>query len=208
MPAPASEVKKLRQQTGAGILDCKEALEASSNNFEKAVEWLRKKNLASAQKKQGRSAKEGLISSYIHGEGRIGVLLEVNSETDFVARNKEFSDFNRELSLHIAAMNPLYVSEENIPESERKKERALFKEQAQAKSKDEKIQEKVSEGLYKKWLKEVCLLNQDFVRENQEGNPTILSALNDISGKMGENIVIRRFVRFELGELAEADKEV
>ena len=141
------------------------------------------------------------MASYIHGAGRLGVLLEVNSETDFVARNTDFQDFVRDLRLHIAAMNPAYVKEEDIPSDLVTKEKNLFSEQAEKKSKDSKVKERISAGLYKKWLETVCLLNQEFVRQNQEGpKETVGVALSQLSAKVGENIVIRRFVRFALGE--------
>ena len=206
MSAEAKQVKKLREKTGAGILDCKRALEAESD-FEKAIEWLKKKNLSSAGKKSHRTAQEGRISSYIHGEGRLGVLLEVNSETDFVARNTEFMNFTRDLSLHIAAMNPEYIEEKDIPSSRVDREKAIFEEQARQKSQNEKVQANISEGLYKKWLQEICLAHQDFVRPSQTGKETVKDALNQLSAKVGENVVIRRFARFSLGEVSEEKKQ-
>lgn len=203
----AQDIKKLRQQTGAGFLDCKEALTSSANDFEKALEWLRKKDLKRVSKKASRHAQQGLINSYIHGEGRIGVLIEVNSETDFVARNEMFQAFVKDLSMHIAAMNPTYVKEESIPEEELKKEKAIFLEQAKQKGKKEEMAARIAEGIYKKWLSEVCLLNQEFIRADQEKKQTVLDALNALIAKIGENIVIRRFERYELGETVE-DKEV
>ena len=202
----AQDVKKLRQKTGAGFMDCKQALQASNDNFEKALDWLKKKGLSTAAKKSDRKAEEGLISSYIHGGGRIGVLLEVNSETDFVARNENFKSFVKQLSLHIAAMHPLYIKERDIPEELRAKENKIFKEQALSKAKKPEVAERIAEGLYKKWLEEVCLLNQEFVRESQEGKQTVEQALNELISKIGENIVIRRFVRFSLGETHEEKK--
>ena len=190
------EVKKLRKQTGAGIMDCKQALQASNNNFDKALEWLRKKGISTIAKKSDREAAEGLISSYIHGNGRIGVLVEVNSETDFVARNESFKSFVKELCLHIAAMQPLYLKEEDIQEKEKK----VFEEQALLKSKNKAMVGRIAEGLYKKWLSEVCLLKQEFVRENAVNKQTVEQALNDLIARIGENIVVRRFVRFALGE--------
>ncbi len=193
-------VKKLRQQTGAGIMDCKEALSSSNNDFEKAIVWLRKKNLTQVAKKSQRHAAEGLVSSYIHGEGRIGVLVEVNSETDFVARNETFKDFVKYLRLHIAAMNPLFIREDEIPANTLEKEKKVFLEQAQQKTKKEEMVARISEGLYKKWLAEVCLLHQEFIRPDLEKKQTVLESLNELIAKLGENIVIRRFVRYELGE--------
>ena len=196
----ALEVKKLRMQTGAGIMDCKQALQASGNDLDKALDWLKKKGLSIAAKKSGREAAEGLVASYIHGNGRIGVLVEVNSETDFVARNEDFTSFVKELSLHIAAIQPLYVNENDIPEKERKKEKNIFEEQALSKAKDKKMAGRIADGLYKKWLAEVCLLKQEFVRENAENKQTVEQALNDIISRVGENILIRRFACFVLGE--------
>ncbi len=196
----AVEVKKLRQQTGAGIMDCKQALQSSNNNFDKALDWLKKKGLSTAAKKSGREAAEGRIISYIHGNGRIGVLLEVNSETDFVARNEQFKSFAKELSLHIAAMGPVYIREEDISEEAKEKEKIFFKEQALLKSSKKEISDRIAEGLYQKWLSEVCLFKQEFVRENAESKQTVKQALSDLIAKMGENIIIRRFVRFALGE--------
>ena len=200
----ALEIKKLRQQTGAGIMDCKQALQASGNNLNKALDWLKKKGLSTASKKAGREAGEGLIASYIHGKGRVGVLLEVNSETDFVARNEQFQSFVKALSLHIAAMNPLYVQEQDIPESVKEKEKNIFENQAQSKAKNKEIAHRIAIGLYGKWLGEVCLLKQEFVREGAENKQTVEQALKDLISRIGENIVIRRFVRFALGEITQA----
>ena len=199
----ALEVKKLRQQTGAGIMDCKQALQASNNRMDQALDWLKKKGLSKAAKKSGRETAEGLIVSYIHGNGRIGVLLEVNSETDFVARNEHFKSFVKELSLHIAAMQPLYVQEQDIPENVREKEKKLFEGQALPKAKNQKMAGHIAEGLYNKWLAEVCLLKQEFVRENAEGRQTVEQALSHLVARVGENIRICRFSRFALGEMTQ-----
>lgn len=196
----AKEVQKLRRRTGAGIMDCKQALQASGGSFSQALDWLKKKGLSSAEKKAGRQAGEGLVASYIHGAGRAGVLVEVNSETDFVARNERFKSFVKALCLHITAMRPLYIQEKDIPESEREKEKTLFKERAMAKNASSAG--RMAEGLYKKWLSEVCLLSQEFVREGGEAKQTVQQALNDLIAQTGENIVIRRFSRFALGERA------
>ena len=177
----ALEVKKLRQKTGAGIMDCKQALQASDNDFTKALAWLKKKGLSTVAKKSGRKAIEGLVASYIHWNGRIGVLLEVNSETDFVARNEEFKSFAKELSLHIAAMRPLYVKEGDIPEEEREKK--VFQERVLPEGEDK---EKSTETFYQKWLSEVCLLKQNFVRENSADGQTVGQALNDLIARLGE----------------------
>ena len=195
----AESVKKLRQKTSAGIMDCKQALQASQWDFNKALDWLRKKGLSTAEKKAGRKTGEGLVASYIHGNGRLGVLLEVNSETDFVARNQKFQSFVKDLSLHIAAMNPLYIKEEDIEDSTREKEKKICEEQAGEKSKDEKIRYRIAEGLYKQWLKEVCLFKQEFVHPESESKQTVEQALKEIISLLGENICIRRFARFALG---------
>ena len=192
----ALEVKKLREKTGAGIMACKQALQAANSDFEKARVWLKEKGELAASKKSSRTAKEGVVASYIHGAGRVGVLLEVNSETDFVAKNEKFQVFVKDLSLHITAMSPLYIKEEEIPESVKEKEKAIFEKQALSKSKDKKF----AEGLYKKWLAEHCLFQQVFVRGHTKDSQTVEQALNELISQMGENICIRRFVRFALGE--------
>ena len=202
----ALEVKKLRQKTGAGFMDCKQALDSSGNNFDKALDWLKKKGLSTAEKKMGRSAVEGLVASYIHGPGRVGVLLEVNSETDFVARNESFKSFVKDLSLHITAMSPLYVREADIPRQVKEKEKQLFEEQALPKAKNKELAGKIAKGLYKKWLADVCLEQQEFVREKSEKKQTVEQALKDIISRTGENIVIRRFARFALGETSASFK--
>ena len=199
----ALDVKKLRQQTGAGIMDCKQALQASDNNFDKAKDWLKKKGLSLAAKKSGRKTIEGIVASYIHGNGRIGVLLEVNSETDFVARNEDFKTFVKELSLHIAAMQPLYLKEGDIPEAVKQKESLIFQEQALSKAKNKETADRIAEGLYNKWLQEVCLLKQEFVRESANQKQTVEQTLQDLIARVGENILIRRFACFILGETEE-----
>lgn len=201
------EVKKLRQQTGAGIVACKQALQASNNSFEKALDWLKKKGLSIVAKKSGRQATEGQIASYIHTNNRIGVLLEVNSETDFVARNEQFKSFVKKLSLHIAAMQPLYIQETDIPKDIRNKEKKIFEEQALTKAKNKEILLRIAEGLYKKWLDEVCLLQQTFVQENTQNQQTVEQVLKELIARIGENIVIRRFVRFALGETTQQDNK-
>lgn len=174
----ASSVRALREKTGAGVLDCKKALEQTRNNMTQALEWLREKGLSDAIKKVGRHAAQGLVASYIHGEGRIGVLLEVNCETDFVARTDQFKDFVKNLTLHIAASDPRYVSEEEIPTDQREKG--------------------------EEWISEVCLLKQKFVKDSQK---TIDEYLREVIARIGENIIIRRFVRWHLGEDTEEDQD-
>ena len=207
MSVSANHVKQLRQETGAGFMACKEALSESDNNFEKAKEWLKKKGLSTAAKKSSRQASEGKVFSYIHGEGRLGVLLEVNSETDFAARNEHFQQFVKQLSLHIAAMNPTYVQKTDIPTDILEKEKELCKSQAQAKTKDSKVLERISEGLLNKWLEQVCLFNQEFVRDSEEKKQKVEEALKDLIARLGENVVVRRFVRFALGETSEPEKK-
>ena len=189
-------VKELREKTGAGIMDCKNALIETSGEFEKAISILRKKGLASADKKLTREAKEGLIESYIHTGSKLAVLVEVNCETDFVARTDDFKEFTRDVALHIAASNPTYVSSENIPENELNKEKDLIKEEVAASGKPAEHAEKIVEGKLSKWYEEVCLLNQPFVKDP---NQTIEQLRQALVAKLGENIVINRFTRLEVG---------
>ena len=215
-------VKDLRRETLAGWMDCKKALQASSGDRGKARDWLRMKGLSTAQKKSVREASEGLVASYIHGQGRIGVLLEVNTETDFSARNQSFKSFVKDLSLHIAALQPLYIKEEDIPEPVRQKEKAIFEQEARSQAKTEAIALQIAKGRYQKWLSEVCLLQQEFVRPSEQGHdgaaldkkkpaaqaqkksqPRVEQALSDLIAKIGENIVIRRFACFVLGGAVE-----
>lgn len=197
MAITAAMVKELRDKTNAGMLDCKKALEECGANFEQAVDWLRKKGLSSAAKKTGRLASEGVIEAYIHGEGRIGVLLEVNSETDFVARNEAFRAFVRDIALHIAAANPVSVSSADVPAEMINREREVLIGKNKESGKKPEMIEKIVEGQIKKWFAENCLLEQPFVK-----NPdiTVGDYLKDVIAKIGENIVVRRFVRYELGE--------
>lgn len=187
-------IKELREQTGAGIMDVKDALEEAGGDKDVAVEILRKKGLAKQAKKADRVANEGLVESYIHAGGRIGVLVEVNCETDFVARTDDFKNLVKEIALHIAAANPLYISSEDIPAEVIEKEKEIYKEQAGDKPTD--VVEKMLEGKLQKYLEEVCLLNQPYVKD---GDKTIGELLGEATGKMGENIQVRRFARFMLG---------
>ncbi len=204
MAISAQMVKELRERTGAGMLDCKKALSENEGNTDKAIEWLRKKGLSKAAKKAGRVAAEGLVFSYIHGEGRIGVLLEVNSETDFVARNEEFKTFVSDIAMHIAATNPLAVSTDEFPAAAIEQEKSLLMAKAREEGKKEEMLEKIVGGQVNKWLKEQCLLEQKFVK-----NPdvTVAEFLTNTIAKIGENIKIRRFVRYELGEGIEKKQE-
>ena len=204
MTVRTSCVKELREKTSAGMLDCKKALEATNGDFQKAVDWLRTKGLSQAAKKAGRTTAEGLIASYIHGDGRIGVLLEVNSETDFVARNQEFKEFVHDIAMHIAAMTPQYINHEDIPEEIRNKERDLLLAKGKEEGKDPNWLDKIVEGQLKKWVADICLLDQSFVKDPKK---TVRDRLNETIAKMGENIVIRRFHRWELGQGIEKKTE-
>ncbi|MGZ3721653.1 MAG: translation elongation factor Ts [Bdellovibrionales bacterium] len=200
----AGDVKELREKTGAGMMDCKKALQETSGDFEKAIDWLRTKGLSKAAKKAGRVAAEGLVTSYIHAGGRIGVLVEVNSETDFVARNEEFINFGRDVAMHIAALNPQFVQQTDIDEATREKEKAVLKAKAIEEGKKPEFLEKILAGQVTKWAAEICLLDQKFVKNPDK---TVGEMLSDLIAKIGENLVIRRFVRFELGEGIEKKKE-
>jgi len=204
MAVTAQDVKELRQRTSAGMLDCKKALEANEGNFEKAIDWLRKKGLSKAAKKSGRIAAEGTVQSYIHGSGRIGVLLEINSETDFVARTEDFQSFVTDIAMHIAATNPLAVQKEDIPADMIEKERSVLIAKNKEEGKKEEMIDKIVAGQMKKWLAENCLLEQKFVKNS---DVTVGTHLQNTVAKIGENIVVRRFVRFELGEGIQKKKE-
>ena len=204
MSISANSVKELREKTGAGMMDCKKALEETKGNFDQAVDWLRAKGLSKAAKKAGRVAAEGLVSSYIHAGGRIGVLLEVNSETDFVARNEEFQAFSRDIAMHIAALGPQYVQQNDIDEATREREKNVLRAKAIEKGKKPEFLDKILDGQIKKWASEICLLDQKFVKNPDK---TVSEMLNELIAKIGENLVIRRFVRFELGEGIEKKKE-
>ena len=194
----AQMIKDLRERTGAGMADCKKALTECAADMEKAIDYLRKKGIASAAKKSTRIASEGTVASYLHGS-RIGVMVEVNCETDFVARNPDFVAFAREVAMQVAAMNPLYVSQEEIPEAVREREKAVRLEQAKQSGKPESVIPKIIEGQLAKWAKEICLLEQTWVKD-PEGKKDIRALLTDLVAKTGENVRIRRFVRFEVGE--------
>ena len=196
----AQDVKALRDRTGAGIMDAKSALQEAGGDVDKAIEILRVKGQASAAKRGERAAAEGVVSSYVHAGGKIGVLVEVNCETDFVARTEEFQEFARQVALHVAAANPLYVSVEDVPEEAREAELRVLREQAAAEGKPENVQEKIVEGRLKKWLEDVVLLNQRHINEEKHGGKTIGELWTDLAANTGENVVIRRFVRFQVGE--------
>ncbi len=190
-------VKELREKTGAGIMDCKKALLECGGDLEKAIESLRKKGLATAAKKAGRATKEGLIHAYIHMGGKIGVLIEVNCETDFVARTDEFKELAHNLAMQVAASSPLYVSKEDVPEEILEKERQLYREQALEQGKPEKVVDRIVEGKLNKFYQEVCLLEQPFIREPEK---TVSQLITEHIAKLGENIRVKRFARFQLGE--------
>jgi elongation factor Ts len=194
----AQMIKDLRERTGAGMADCKKALTECAADMEKAIDYLRKKGIASAAKKATRVASEGTVASYLHGS-RIGVMVEVNCETDFVARNPDFVNFAREIAVQIAAMNPQYVSQEEIPPAVVEREKAVRMEQAKQSGKPESVIPKIIEGQLAKWGKEICLLDQVWVKDS-EGKKDIRSLLTDLVAKTGENVRIRRFIRFEVGE--------
>lgn len=197
MAVTAALVKELREKTGAGMMDCKKALEEANGDIAKASELLREKGLAAAKNKAGRVATEGLVESYIHANGRIGVLVEVNCETDFVAKTDSFKDFVKDVAMQIAAASPKYVSREEVPQEDLEKEKEILRAQALNEGKPEKIVEKMVEGRIGKYYEEYCLLEQAFIKDPDK---TIEQLVNEKISTIGENISIRRFVRFELGE--------
>jgi elongation factor Ts len=197
MEISAGLVKELREKTGAGMMDCKKALSETSGDFEKAIEYLRKKGIASASKKAGRATKEGSVSSYIHGEGRVGVLVEINCETDFVARTEQFKSFVRDVSMHIAAAAPQWVNPEEVPAEIIAKEKEIAVAMMQASGKPAAVLEKIAEGKIKKFYEDNCLMQQVFVKDPGK---TIEQLLKETIAGLGENMTIRRFARFVLGE--------
>ena len=197
MAISASDVKILREMTGVGMMDCKKALTEANGNLDRAVEILREKGIASATKKGGRIAAEGIVESYIHMGGKIGVLIEVNCETDFVAKTPEFKSFVRDVAMHVAAANPQYLSREEVPADVLEKEREILRAQARNEGKPEKIIERMVEGRVEKFYKDNCLLDQQFVKDP---DMTIAQYVTDRIQKTGENVKIRRFVRYEMGE--------
>jgi len=194
----ATLVKELRDKTGAGMMDCKRALQESAGDMEKAIDYLKTKGLAKAEKRIGRTASEGRIASYIHRPGeKIGVLVEVNCETDFVARTEEFAAFVRDIAMHVAAANPQWVSRNDMPEAARLREEKIYQDQAKESGKPEKVWSKMIEGKMEKYYGEVCLLEQRFIKNPDQ---TIEQLTKELIAKIGENIVIRRFARFQVGE--------
>ncbi|MGQ9561385.1 MAG: translation elongation factor Ts [Candidatus Oleimicrobiaceae bacterium] len=197
MDVPAAQVKALREKTGAGFMDCKKALAEANGDVDKAIEVLRKKGIATAQKKAGREAREGVIESYIHPGSRLGVLLEVNCETDFVAKTDQFKTLARDLAMQVAAANPRVVRREDLPAEVIDKELDIYRTQARNEGKPEPVVERIAQGKLEKFYQEVCLLEQSFIRDP---NKSVNDLLTEYIAKLGENIVVRRFVRFQLGE--------
>jgi elongation factor Ts len=194
----AGDVKALRERTGAGMMDCKKALQESGGDLDKAIEILRVKGQAQAAKRGERAASEGLVQSYIHATGKIGVLVEVDCETDFVARNDDFQEFARDVAIHIAAAAPQVVSEDEVPDDVKQAEQRIYEEQAQ--DKPEQARPKIVEGRWRKWLEENVLLNQEHVNKDKYSGQTIEDLRAATASKTGENVVIRRFARFQVGE--------
>jgi elongation factor Ts len=197
MTINVQQVKELREKTGTGMMDCKNALTASEGDLEKAIVLLRKKGLATAQKKAARVAAEGMIGHYIHGGGSLGVLVEVNCETDFAARNDDFQAVVKDVAMHIAAQNPAYVRRDEVPEDIVNREKDIYRDQARSSGKPEQIIDKITEGKLNAFFKASCLYEQEFVKDT---SMTVEQLINDLIGKIGENIRVRRFVRLKTGE--------
>jgi elongation factor Ts len=204
MEVTAILIKDLRERTGAGMSDCKKALTEVGGDMDKAIDYLRTKGLAKAAKKAGREATEGAVVSYIHGGGRIGVLVEINCETDFVARNEDFQTFTRDVALQIAAMNPQFVRKDEVSQGVVDREREVLLAKARESGKPEQVVQKMVDGQISKWMKEICLLDQAWVKDQDK---TIDQVQQELIAKIGENIKVRRFVRFELGEGLEKKKD-
>jgi elongation factor Ts len=190
-------VKELRVKTGAGMMDCKPALTAENGDFEKAIDFLRKKGMSAATKRSSKAAKEGTVASYIHMGGKIGVMVEVNCETDFVAKTDDFQAMAKDIAMHVAASNPRYVRPEEIPAADLEREKEIYRSQLLAEKKPEKIWDKIIEGKLNKFYEEVCLLNQKFIKNT---DITVGAVVTNMMAKTGENIIVRRFARFQLGE--------
>lgn len=197
MEITSTMVKELRTKTGAGMMDCKEALASVDGDFEKAIDFLRKKGLSAATKRSSKAAKDGTIASYIHMGGRIGVMVEVNCETDFVAKTDDFQSMARDIAMHVAASNPLYVRSDEIAADVLEREKEIYRSQLREEKKPEKIWDKIIEGKLKKYYEDVCLVEQKFIK-NQD--LTVGTLISNMIAKTGENIIIRRFARFQLGE--------
>ncbi|MHB8828177.1 MAG: translation elongation factor Ts [Syntrophales bacterium] len=197
MEITSAMVKDLRIKTGAGMMDCKEALTAENGDFEKAIDFLRKKGMSAATKRSSKAAKDGTVAAYIHMGGKIGVMVELNCETDFVAKTDDFQALAKDIAMHIAASNPRYIRSEEIPAEALEREKDIYRSQLAEEKKPEKIWEKIMEGKLKKYYEEVCLLNQKFIKDT---DITVETLINNMIAKTGENIVVRRFSRFLLGE--------
>src|ERR671937_2294480 len=196
----AQDVKSLRERTGSGVMDAKAALQESGGDVDKAIEILRVKGQASAAKRGERTASEGTVATYIHAGGQIGALVEVDCETDFVARTEEFQAFAREVAVHVAASNPRYISKEDVDEAAKEAKLRVLREQAAAEGKPENVQEKIVEGRLNKWLEEIVLLDQKHVNEDKHESKTIGELRAELAANTGENVVVRRFARFQVGE--------
>jgi elongation factor Ts len=201
MEVSANSVKELREKTGAGFMDCKKALAESAGDVEKAIDYLRKKGVAAAAKKSSRTAADGAVGAYVHPGGKIGVLLEINCETDFVARNAEFQTLLKDVAMQIAAANPRFVRREDVSSEEFDRERAIYRQQALDSGKPEKIVDKIVEGKMERFYSEVCLLEQPFIKDPDR---KVADLINDAIARLGENILVRRFARYQLGEAASA----
>ena len=197
MDITSAMVKELRVKTGAGMMDCKEALTAENGDFEKAIDFLRKKGMSAATKRSSKAAKDGAVASYIHMGGKIGVMVEVNCETDFVAKTDDFQAMARDIAMHVAASNPLYVRSEEISQDELDREKEIYRSQLLEEKKPEKIWDKIIDGKLNKYFEEVCLLNQKFIKNT---DITVGTLVTNMIAKTGENIIVRRFARFQLGE--------
>jgi elongation factor Ts len=197
MEITSTMVKELRTKTGAGMMDCKEALAAEGGDFEKAIDYLRKKGLSAATKRSSKAAKDGTVASYIHMGGKIGVMVEVNCETDFVAKTEDFQVMARDIAMHIAASNPLYVRPEEIPTVVLEREKEIYRSQLREEKKPEKIWDKIIEGKLKKYYEDICLTEQKFIKNT---DITVGTLVSNMIAKTGENIILRRFARFQLGE--------
>ena len=201
MEITAEQVRTLREKTGVGLMDCKEALKATNGDMDKAVDYLREKGLAKLSKRSAKAATDGLITSYIHTGGKVGAMVEVNCETDFVAKTDDFQAFVKDVAMQITAANPTYVAREDIPEEVKEKEKEIYRNQAREAGKPEKILDKIAEGKLEKFFQEVCLLEQPFIKDP---DLTIKKLLEGLVTKLGEKIVVRRFVRFQLGETSQS----
>ncbi|MFP3904130.1 MAG: translation elongation factor Ts [Armatimonadota bacterium] len=200
MDISAEDVKDLREKTGAGVMDCKAALMECDGDFEAAIDYLRQKGIEVAQKRDSKTAAEGIIEAYIHGGGKIGVIVEINCETDFAARSEDFEEFARDIAMQIAAMSPRWVSAEDVPENAKDREREVLTRQAKEEGKPDHIVEKMVEGRMRKFYENNCLLNQPYIRDD---SITVEEYLNEVMGKLGERMVIRRFTRYQVGEETE-----